>query len=286
MFIAFFIGYQAAGPKNTDAVVTMGEIKTNTRFREELFDVMAKSVEKNRGPASTNKTLPSAYEQKLLAVIDAADPLQKGIADMLMAGRAGKDDPEAVARLKEKFRANPQAGFRAQKQLLEKLPYQDFPVEKAAVMAFTAELSLGSSEEIRDLTSSTLTNDIAPARMTPEQAKSEAEMDQAYSGNEQLFLPAISYGTYLKNSQDPQLVLTDTVKFLEAQQDYAVRNNIVDSFTERYPKLEKELQQLVSESKIDVQVLKHKEAAAQVAVEEEKLRAEYQAKIQQEGKTE
>lgn len=284
MLLALFIGYSSGGFHHTEEVVDIEEIKKNSKKREELFQAMANSV--NRHPASVaRKGAPAggARDQEIMSLVDSKDPLQVSLAEMIVMGRRGKNDDLANADLRRKLKADPAKGFKALQNVFNNLSYNDYPVEKAAIMALTLETGVGEPEEIRAMATDTLTKDIAPDRMQPHQATTEKEFNLANSTTDKMFLPSISYEAYLKTSTDATEAMNETVRFLEAQKDHAVRNNIVSNFNEKYPTHDKQLQSLATENNINIMIYKQREEEAAVALKEEQLQKEYQAKMQEQG---
>jgi hypothetical protein len=284
MLVALFVGYQTASGPRSPEVSAIEEVKANQHSRKKLFEAMAISVSRQRAVASvvriSSKDILSEEDGLLLSFVDKKDPLQVIIGDMLIMGRHGKDDPAANASIREKLKAHPAAGLKAIRAMIQSMPFNQFPVEKAALMALAIEAGVGDPEEMKQLALDTLNKDIAPARLSPDKAVSEEQKNSSYSTTKESFLPTISYEAYLRSTSDVQEALSETVKVLEVQQDHAVRNSIVQLFNQKYPDQDKELQARVTENKIDVHLYKQREDEASFLAKEEKLKSEYQAKVE------
>lgn len=271
LLLALLVGLGLSNTSETEDVANFEEeLKTNAKKRKELFNAMERSLSKDRSPSSLrSQKLIISKEEELLKIIDKNNPYQVMLGEMLVARLHGKTDQEYNDEMKVKLRANPAEGFKAIKNLFEASSFDTLPGEKAALIALAAEIEIGSADETRELALSSLLKDIPPPFLALETEMTEQELETSNSHLEKVVLSNIAYEAYLKNSTDPQVAINDTMKMLELHSDNVAKESIVESFNQKFPSHDKELQVLATQSQINILIYQQREqmsAASQESI--------------------
>ena len=271
MLIALASGYWTGNSNHTDMKANVDDIVNIKANQQKLFGAMDAGLNRlnnnSRSPASINP-IPKKGQWKKRELIladyfDQNDPITKNILEVLIADLHATnpgDNSELHKKLREELKKNPVHSFKKINDLLKKIPFKEYPLEKAALFSLATQELYASPEEVNQMALEELTTNISQERALPTEAKTEQELDIALSTNEQMVLPSVAYDAYIDTVSDPQTAINETVTVLDQQQDYAVRNNIVMSFNDKFPEHSQELETEVATNEIDVLYYQEKQA--------------------------
>ncbi|HXH73431.1 MAG TPA: hypothetical protein VNJ08_00595 [Bacteriovoracaceae bacterium] len=238
------------------------ELKNDTKKRKELFNAMSQSVEAGRSIASSEPIIPSFQDLKYLKHINANDPLQVLLGNILVS-RSIQARAPLNEEMKAKLKENPAESFKSMKSFFDTLPSNEFPVQKAALLALAIEVNAGKAGEVQELALNHLLTEIPTAQATEVDALPTVDLDKVNLSN-------IAYEAYLINTNDPETALNETFKILELQENNLVRENIIDNFKQTYPAQGKLLEKMVTESKMSDLAHDRQDVEAVEVVEEVK----------------
>lgn len=282
LFLAITIGYYkyTEPVPSSSASLDVEELIKSEQRRQSIFSAMDFSLrteerkKSNRGPAAIPRA-PEVLkwndrEKNLMNAFDTEKPIGNLILNSLVADLHGQGREEGVLmheKLKDELQKSPLESLEIIHNALKKMPFEEYPMEKAALLALAVKELYPGKKAMKEIALDQLQTNVTKARMRPEQALTEEEMENATSPHREMFLPVIAYEAFIGVSDDPEMAIQETISILNLQEDYAVRNTIVEAFNNKFPKYEKKLEQKIGEYGIEVLYYKQQIAGVEPELE-------------------
>lgn len=148
---------------------------------------------------------------------------------------------------------NGDSGFSELKSGLNRLPADQFPIERAAIL-MRAEQIPGKGPEVKDLAYREVLQNTPEARPDPSKAQSENELNLALSTTPAILLPIAAHSVFLRNAE-PSEALDGTLQGILTQKDIGIRSSLANQLITLHPQLLGPLKTGLEEHHIDLPAL-------------------------------
>ncbi|OFZ82974.1 MAG: hypothetical protein A2583_13115 [Bdellovibrionales bacterium RIFOXYD1_FULL_53_11] len=187
-------------------------------------------------------------ERRLAAALDG-DGIERMILRVVIAANHAEAVPETDKmsdRYLEEFSLRPLETLQAVKKALGAMPADEFPIERAALIALASGLP-GHESEAAALALTELMSSVPAPRLSPARATTQEELDASLSSTPEMTLPVTAHSVFLKTTADPERALEGTVDGIVAQRDLGVRNIMASQFVALHPSMADELRTRLSQ---------------------------------------
>ena len=240
-------------PQGPHSVHDQAQVTQNTFFFPNGSSETTKSKSINRSDSKPKER--SEEIQKILEVLNK-NPNGKEISIFFKDYFQTQHDFSSEsyrARFEGLFK-NPQEALPRIKAGLDSIPLRGFPIERISLLEQLEKLSQDPKfkNQCFDVVSRELSSNIVPARPDPKEAKTQKELDAALSTHFEMAVPLTAHQIAMKSAESSQTALDLTLQSLTLQQDWGIRDHLVDNFNQFYPKLLPSLLQRAKENGITV----------------------------------
>lgn len=151
----------------------------------------------------------------------------------------------------KKMRQYPHESLVAFKSLLQKLPAEEFPFDRASLIDAIADFP-ELRKEAKEIAREELAQSVVKQKVIPQNPESQEELDKALASDDFDFLPMISHSVLIRTSDSAKEALELTIEAIKSQEDLGMRDTLAQQFTTKYPQLEKNLDYELKRARIEM----------------------------------
>lgn len=148
----------------------------------------------------------------------------------------------------QRMKSDPRAAADAIRSLLQKMPAEAFPIDRASLIDVAGDLPEMRAEAkriaIQELDS------VIARKKTVSSEPTDEELDRVLTSDPRDFLPMVSHSVLMRTADSGEEALSLTVAAVSRQVDEGMRSVLAQQFTDHFPQLEEPLKSELSKAGI------------------------------------